>query len=109
MSYDKNIYYTPEAFGVSTVFDVDKSSGSYEFDSFVIWKDDNGRYYWDNDSGCSCPDPYDSADLSSVRQGTLRDAVNDARVWVKEVSWNDLYHERAVKRIEEFARQNGLA
>jgi hypothetical protein len=109
MSYDKNIYYTPEAFGVSTVFDVDKSSGSYEFDSFIIWKDDNGRYYWDSDSGCSCPVPYDSSDISNIRQGTLRDAVNDARVWIKEESWNDLYHEGAVKKIEEFARQNGLA
>jgi hypothetical protein len=109
MSYDKNIYYTPEAFGLTEVFDVDKSSGSYEFDSFVIWKDDNGRYYWGSDSGCSCPVPYDSSDISNILQGSLRDAVNDARVWIKAESWNDLYIEGAAKRIEEFARQNGLA
>jgi hypothetical protein len=105
-----NIYSTPEAFGLKVVFDVDKSSGSYEFDTFVIWKGED-RYYWADSAGCSCPVPFEDVNLSNAAQGTLRDAINDARAWVKpdaEDSWNIEYARAAQKRIEEFASESGV-
>lgn len=104
----KNIYYTPEAFGLVSIFDVDKSDGCYQFDMFVIWQALD-RYYWASDSGCSCPEPFENVDLSNARQGTLRDAVNDALVWVDEDDWRDEHDlSRARESIKRFAKENGL-
>lgn len=57
--YDKNLYYSPEAFGLTPVAEIDWSSGSYEFDLRVVWRDSNGNFYTARDSGCSCPSPFE--------------------------------------------------
>jgi hypothetical protein len=109
--YNQNIYYSPEAYGLETVFFVDKSDGCYQFDTFVIWKDESGRYYWDNDSGCSCPVPFEDANRSNIFQGSLRDAVNDARVWAAnrdDWSAGDSDIIAAKASIERFADENGI-
>jgi hypothetical protein len=68
MDWNDNIYYYPEKHGLSIFAELD-TGGSYEFDKFVVWKDDErGRLYWDTDSGCSCPTPFE--DVPS------RDALN---------------------------------
>lgn len=55
-----NIYYSPEKYGLRTIGEVDFSSGSYEFDTLVVWQDvETGRLYYAEDSGCSCPCPFD--------------------------------------------------
>lgn len=59
MQFNKNPYYNPEDCGLEIFHNID-TAGSYEFDLFVIWKklDDNTLWY-DSDSGCSCPSPFD--------------------------------------------------
>lgn len=109
----QNIYYSPEAFGIEEVFDVDKSDGCYQFDQFVIWRiKDTDSYVWGSDSGCSCPSPFENDGLDTLSRGTLRDAINDALAWVKEdaesdYSWSSDAR-RARKRIEEFRDANDL-
>lgn len=50
-----NIYYEPEAFGLTTVGELDLGGG-YDFDKFVIWQDNGtGRLWYAEDRGCSCP------------------------------------------------------
>lgn len=102
-----NIYYSPEKFGLEVVADIDKSSGSYEFDTFAIWKDKAGLYYWDNDAGCSCPSPFEDSDLSNVRVGSLKDAINDAYVWLGEKSngWSGDYWDGAKVAIDKLKEQ----
>ncbi len=56
---EHNPYYSPERCGLSIFYSID-TADSYEFDMLVIWKriSDN-TLWWDQDSGCSCPIPFD--------------------------------------------------
>ena len=54
-------YYAPEHYGLSIVGVVEQDI-AYEFDMFVIWTDGE-KYYWAEDSGCSCPIPFEDAEL----------------------------------------------
>jgi hypothetical protein len=55
----ENIYYSPEAHGLTLVAEVDFAD-SYDFDKTVVWKDVDGQLYWAQDSGCSCPSPFEN-------------------------------------------------
>lgn len=62
MKFNENPYYSPERCGLEIVKSVD-TAGSYEFDIFCLWKKiDTDELYWDTDSGCSCPSPFDNGD-----------------------------------------------
>lgn len=89
MSYD-NVYYSPEKYGLRTIGEIDFSSGSYEFDILVVFQDvETGKFYYAEDSGCSCPSPFedhdrttltpfvDSSDLRSRAERLLKDRGED--------------------------------
>lgn len=62
MKFDGNPYYSPESYGLE-IFESIDTARSYEFALFVIWKKlDDDTLWWDTDSGCSCPSPFDSSD-----------------------------------------------
>jgi hypothetical protein len=61
-----NIYYDPEAYGLTPIAEIDYSSGSYEFDIRVVWKDRSGVLWTARDSGCSCPTPFEDHNLSTI-------------------------------------------
>lgn len=62
MKFTENPYYNPEKCGLE-IFDTIDTGESYEYDMLVIWKKlDNSVLYWDTDSGCSCPSPFDNSD-----------------------------------------------
>lgn len=52
-------YGFPDKCGLTPVGEIDWSSGSYEFDLFVVYRDAEGRYWWADDGGCSCPSPFE--------------------------------------------------
>jgi len=55
-------YYSPELCGLKIIKEVDTDE-SYEYNKIVIWQrlsDDS--YWWDHDSGCSCPSPFSMGD-----------------------------------------------
>ena len=54
-----NIYYDPQKFGLEMVGEVEWVGASYEFDLTGVWKEKRGVYWIGNDSGCSCPSPYE--------------------------------------------------
>jgi hypothetical protein len=82
MSFDHNVYYHPEHYGLSVVGEVFDPNMGWEFDIFAVWKDSNDRYYWADDSGCSCPSPFENYNsLDELTSGTKRDALNDLKVW----------------------------
>lgn len=87
MSWDNNIYDNPEKYGLTEVGGFDGWNEIYSFDKFVVWKDESGVYYWAEDSGCSCPTPfeyYDSTDL--LQHGSLDRAIDAAREWAEDYS-----------------------
>lgn len=54
-----NPYYNPEDFGLTIVDEIEWRDEPYEFDLTVIWKDKSGKYWIADDSGCSCPSPFE--------------------------------------------------
>lgn len=54
-----NIYYRPEGDDMSIVGAVDLREPCYSFDLLVVWKKGN-KYYVGQDSGCSCPAPFEN-------------------------------------------------
>ena len=52
-----NIYYDPEDYGLK-VFTSVEDEADYEFDMFVVWVDEAGALFYAEDSGCSCPEPF---------------------------------------------------
>lgn len=62
-----NIYYDPKAFGLSVFGEVEYSSGCYEFDTLVIWQDEQGGLWWAQDSGCSCPVPFEQENRETTQ------------------------------------------
>jgi hypothetical protein len=64
--YDYNIYYNPEKSGLTIVAEIEYSSGCYEFDTRVVWKNEKGELFTARDSGCSCPTPFETFDLSNI-------------------------------------------
>lgn len=72
MKFNYNPYYSPEKCGLE-IFDSINTAGSYEYDIFCIWKKlDDQTLWWDIDSGCSCPSPFDDHghDLKEITQDT---------------------------------------
>lgn len=71
-----NPYYNPGDMGLNVVAEIEYSTGSYEFDTRVVWADADGNLYTARDAGCSCPTPFEDyapieklerVDLESLR------------------------------------------
>lgn len=54
-----NVYYNPDEYGYTLVGVLDEEDLSYEFNMLCVWMDDSGRLRWAQDSGCSCPSPFE--------------------------------------------------
>lgn len=65
-----NIYYDPSKFDLKLFDELEFSSGSYEFDTLVVWEDKEGKLLWANDYGCSCPVPFAKFKLDDLREIT---------------------------------------
>ena len=62
-----NVYYNPESFGLTVMGQFDWCEVDYSFDMCVVWKDAGGAFWIGNDSGCSCPSPFeDIYDLNEL-------------------------------------------
>lgn len=55
-----NVYYKPESFGVETVGEIELEEGLYSFNLVLVLRDlETGKFYVNQDSGCSCPSPFE--------------------------------------------------
>lgn len=67
-----------DASGLAEIGQVDFSDGCYQFDYTTLWlHTDTGRFWMADDSGCSCPSPYEdltSGDLTEVTR--LQDLID---------------------------------
>lgn len=70
-----SIYYSPEDHGLEVFGELDEPNLSYEFHMLVVWKDASGRLWYAEDSGCSCPSPYEdyhsTSDLIEITHDSL--------------------------------------
>lgn len=107
MMLDKNIYYNPESFGLSIVGMVQDESLSYEFDMFVVWKDKKtGRLYYQMDSGCSCPAPFEDfhskEELEPIRSINVFGKALER--WNKEYRY-ERYEKVKAEKIDDLERE----
>lgn len=75
MSWDDNVFYHPEKFGLTQVGMLTDPDACYSFNDLVVWQHEDGSLYWATDSGCSCPVPFD--DYSSVDKLDKIETNND--------------------------------
>lgn len=58
---DYGFHSSPENYGLTTVGEIDWSDGCYCFDYTTVWqRTADGVFVYGEDSGCSCPSPYES-------------------------------------------------
>lgn len=55
-----NVYSSPEEYGLEIIHTLEDPHASYDFAMFVIWEEGTGRLFYGEDSGCSCPTPFES-------------------------------------------------
>lgn len=61
-----NPYYNPELLGLEIV-EMEDIGGPYEFDMWIVWRRlSDGKLFCGNDSGCSCPTPFDDWTIDSM-------------------------------------------
>lgn len=91
--YDSGIYYNPEKHGLTTIGSIDWSDGCYQFNLTGVWQDrSNGRLLWGNDSGCSCPSPFEDtkvADLSTGSWMELKTYLDERNPEADPNDWGD--------------------
>lgn len=71
MAWDTpDVYNQPEKFGLSIVEVTEKPDLSWEYDMVVLFEDEAGNKYWAEDSGCSCPAPFEEyTSIDSLNKG----------------------------------------
>jgi len=79
----KNVYYSPEEFGLQMVGEVDFSDQYYVFSIIAVFRDPaTGQLYYGEDSGCSCPSPFedfrDREDLTATTPHEIAAILTDA-------------------------------
>jgi hypothetical protein len=75
MSAWENPYNEPAKYGLEIVADIEWDDEAYQFNQTVIWKDKSGQLYYADDSGCSCPSPFEDYQDSSNLTKATRDEV----------------------------------
>ena len=65
-----NVYSQPEKFGLTILHVLDDPEACYSFQLFVVWTDADGKLFYAEDSGCSCPEPFEDAGLADLTEIT---------------------------------------
>jgi hypothetical protein len=101
----QTVYAGPEAYGLTVVAEAE-AGYPYEFDTWVLWRNAHGTYWWAEDAGCSCPEPFAGKDLTNMPSGSLLDAITDLKAWMRRVDY--LVREREAVGLPVLARLEGM-
>lgn len=64
-----DVYYNPYDFGLYPLAELELAEPDYSFDILMVWRHEDGTLYWAQDSGCSCPSPFeDYTSLDKLEQ-----------------------------------------
>lgn len=66
-----NLYTDPHKFGLTPIQEIDWSDGCYVFNITAIYQNPHtGKLYYAEDSGCSCPTPFENQGLTDLTEIT---------------------------------------
>jgi hypothetical protein len=70
--YGEDVYSSPQKHGLEAIGDIEWDDEAYSFNMTAVWRDpQTGQLYWADDSGCSCPSPFeDSRSRDDLTTGT---------------------------------------
>lgn len=72
-----NVYYHPEHYGLEVIGDIEWDNEAWQFNMTVVWRDQAGNFYYADDSGCSCPSPFEDLTLERLtRVERLQDLID---------------------------------
>lgn len=71
-----NVYYEPEKFNLQIIGMMEENL-SYAFHMLVSWQHiPSGRVFWREDSGCSCPSPFEDEHFASPDNTSLTEITD---------------------------------
>lgn len=79
-----NVYYYPENVGLEVVGHLDEDGLDYEFHILGVWRTSNGSIVWAEDSGCSCPVPFEDYHYNGPEDHNLEADLNELLERVRE-------------------------
>lgn len=82
--YTPDVYYQPEAFGLTILGTIERYEPDYSFDFVVVFLHEDGRIFAGQDSGCSCPSPFE--DFTSLDKLDKIDGWAELDQWLKELA-----------------------
>jgi len=62
-----NPYYHPEKLGLK-METLDEPDLCYEYNTLVFWTLGNGRVFTAQDTGCSCPEPFERYEVETIEE-----------------------------------------
>lgn len=66
-----DMYSSPEHFGLTTFGEIQWGEPSYDFDLTVVWRRNfDGAFVYAEDSGCSCPSPFEGTGIEDLARAT---------------------------------------
>lgn len=108
----KNPYYNADSLRLDLIV-FDRPGLSYEYDTMIFVATPDGRVYQAQDSGCSCPTPFESyegKDMEEVvskmdRIGNAEDAVQQLRSWGKTYDGTKFMHQDDFDSLRRWVEQ----
>lgn len=97
-----DVYYNPEKFGLTIVETFDFSDGYYQFDYLAVWKDEAGNLFYAEDSGCSCPSPFESMGLPDLTRVQSADEIVSRLEYRAKEMWQGSETARIAAEIADF-------
>lgn len=80
-----NLYYDPQGFGLEAIGEIDWSDGCYQFDLTAVWRRAfDGRFVYAEDSGCSCPSPFENTGVDALTVLGKRGGLADFKAHLEE-------------------------
>lgn len=98
-----DVYYNPEKFGLTTVGELDFSDGCFQFDYTVVWVDAQKNLYYADDSGCSCPSPFEGVETHALTKATVAQLQGHLRAR-KAAAYGEYVSDNAVVDLVNAAR-----
>lgn len=98
-----DVYYQPEKFGLKIIADVEWDHEDYQFNMTVVWQDEDGNFYMADDSGCSCPSPFENVTALDMLDGpfTAFEVVSQLTESANQILAND-YSSYSWKNVDEY-------
>jgi hypothetical protein len=105
MSWDTNVYDTPEKYGLEIVDVLEDPDACWSFDTLLVLQHkETKRIYWTSDSGCSCPSPFEDQDSIESLEEVTDASWSEFQKAVEEHVIPDYYGR---KEVAEWKAKNG--